>query len=285
MSMEGTSSVAERGSKNACFEVGAIFAGLLLWTVGGQFSTAAQNPAQNAAPSQPALESRPPIINPDAKVLLDKTIQALGGAAFLNFKTMTTKGRAFAISDEQTTGLATFESATEYPDKRRVSYGKNPPVILINNGAQGWEIDRYGMIPQKLSELRAWQLANRYSLENLLRVRIHEPGMLIQKGGVDFVDQLPARILTIVDARQTQLKLYIHESTFLPVRIEYRIPNSRTGDWDEYAVVYGDYREIQNIQTPMQVTSFKNDERVSETFRNSVKYNESYPAGYFEAAR
>ena len=71
-------------------------------------------------------------------------IQALGGPAFLKVKRLTTRGRIFSIRDESTSGFAPFESFVEYPDKRRFSYGKKPPVILINNGDQAWELDRYG---------------------------------------------------------------------------------------------------------------------------------------------
>ncbi len=222
------------------------------------------------------------MINAKAQEILNKTIQALGGVSFLGFKSLTTTGRAFTIADEQTSGLSPFESAVEYPDKRHLSYGKKQPVVLINNGDKGWEVDRYGKITQKREELRRWQLANRYTLENLLRLRVHEPGMLVQEGGEDFVDQAPVRILSMVDAQHAEIKLYVHHSTYLPVRITYHVLNPATKEWDDHADVYGDYQKIRGIQTPMRITRSVNGERVSETYRHTAKYDESYPAGYFE---
>jgi len=73
---------------------------------------------QNSADPAP----RRTVIDPRAQALLDKTIQALGGASYLAFKRLTTSGRAFSFSDGQTAGLAPFESVVEYPDKRRFSY-------------------------------------------------------------------------------------------------------------------------------------------------------------------
>lgn len=239
-------------------------------------------PVYSTAQNPPNLTERPAIINPKAQAILDKTIQALGGPAFLSFKSLTTTGRAFAIADEQTAGLAPFESFVEYPDKRRFTYGKKLPVVLINNGDKGWEIDRYGTISQKGEERRRWQLANRYSMENILRVRIHEPGILVQEAGEDFVDQVAVRMVSMVDAQQAQLTLSVHRSTYLPVRLAYHVLNPITKDWDDYVDVYGDYKPIQGIQTPMHITRFLNDERVAEIYRNSAKYNESYPAGTFE---
>ena len=237
--------------------------------------SAAQNPTE--------VPSRPVVVDSKSQALLDKTIQALGGASFLAFKRMTTTGRAFSIVDEQTAGLAPFESAVEYPDKRHFSYGKKQPVILINNGDKGWELDRYGKTTQKRDQLRRWQLSNRYSLENLLRLRIHEPGTLIQDAGTDFVEQLPAHVITIVDSRQVELKLFINGSTGLPVRVDYRLRNPEGDDWDDYSDVYGDYQKFQNIQTPMHITRFLNRERASETYRNTAKYDEDYPASYFQS--
>jgi len=255
----------------------AALAGLTLATV----FALAQDAGQNPSPPEPA--QRPPVISPKAQDMLEKTIQALGGSAFLSFKRLTTTGRVFAIEDEQTAGLAPFQSYVEYPDKRRFSYGKKLPVVLINNGERGWELDRFGKTTQKRDQLFRWQLSNRYSLENLLRLRIHEPGVLIQEAGTDFVDQFPARVITIIDARQVELKLYLNKSTYLPVRIQYRVRNAQNDDWDVFADVYGDYQRFQGIQTPMQITRFLNDERISEVFRSTAKYDEDYPASYFQA--
>jgi hypothetical protein len=222
-----------------------------------------------------------PRIDPKAQELLDRAIQALGGPAFLRFKTLTARGRAFAIEDESTVGLAPYVSSTQYPDKRRFSYGKNPPVVLINNGDAAWELDRYGLIKQTPEQAQRWKIANRYNLENLLRVRIHEPGVLIQAGGVDFVDNVPTLKVELTEADGTHVTLDLNRQTYLPVRISYRAKNPKTEDWDDFADVYGDYQEVQGIMTPKHITRFVNGERVSETFRNSVRYDEDYPPNYF----
>jgi len=205
----------------------------------------------------------------------------MGGDVFLRVKSLTTRGRLFAIEEDVTAGFAPFESTLEYPEKRRFSYGKKKPVILINDGERGWQMDRYGMVRQEPERIRRWRMANRYSLENLLRVVIHEPGLLIQDGGTDFVDNLPARTLEIVDARQVQVKLYVHKVKYLPIRITYRVQNPQTSEWEEYAEVYGDYRAVQGVQTPMHITRFLNGQRFSEVFRNAAEYDGSYPPNYF----
>ena len=253
--------------------MGAVIPALLLGAASESRLRAEQNPAEG-----------PSRIDPKAQQVLDRVIQALGGPAFLNVKRLTTRGRIFSITDGSTSGFAPFESAMEYPDKRRFTFGKKPPVILINNGDQAMELDRYGRIAQTPEQARRWRISNRYSLENLLRLRIHEPGILIQQGGVDFVDNVATQALEMVDAQETQLKLDLNRQTFLPVSVTYRVRDPKTGDWDEFADVYSDYKNIEGVMTPMHIARFLNDERVSEIFRSSAHYDEEYPPNYFQAS-
>lgn len=249
----------------------------------------AQNPAATA-PATPqaspsaAASTRPVRIEPRAQALLDRALQALGGSAFLNFQTLTTHGRLFSISDAGE-GFVYFDSQTQFPDKRRLAYGlstKSKPIIVINNGDLGWEIDRIGMVHLDSADIRQWRFANRYGLENLLRLRIHEPGALVQAAGVDFVNNLPVDILDIVDASQTQIKLCLAHQTALPVEITYRKWNPEVNDWDDYADDYADFRTFQGIGTPMHITHSRNGRRYSEIYRNAAVYNETYPQRIFQ---
>lgn len=241
-----------------------------------------QEPNPSSSPRGPA--APPARIDPRASQMLDQTLQALGGQAFLNIKTLTSHGRAFSISDGATEGFVVFDSWVEFPDKRRLAYGfgKNKPILLINNGDEAWELDNMGTTDQLPAQVRNWKLATYYSLENLFRLHLHDPGTLIQAGGVDFVDNLPVQIIDMFDPRRAHITLYVNQQTHLPVRIAYRVQNPKTQDWDDYADDYSDYEPVQGIATPMHIMRLVNDQRVAETFRNSAKYNESYPAEYFQ---
>ena len=260
----------ERSRAVRCIIFGAVLA---------FFAGAATEPRLRAQQNPAQVPSR---IDPQAQQVLARVIQALGGPAFLNVKRLTTRGRIYSIREETTTGYAPFESYTEYPDKRRFSYGKNPPVILVNNGDQAWELDRYGQTSQTPEQARRWKISNRYSLENLLRLRLHEPGILIQPGGVDFVDNVVTQAIDMVDQQGTQLKLDLNRRTLLPVRVTYRVRNPQTGDWDEFADVYSDYKDIEGIVTPMHIARFFDGERASEIFRSFAHYDDEYPPTYFQ---
>jgi len=256
----------------------------------GAEAARAQSPAAAAAPASPQrgqpadASTRPVRIEAKAQALLDRVLQALGGSAFLNFQTLTTHGRLFSLSSAGE-GFVYFDSQTQFPDKRRLAYGlstKSKPIIVINNGDLGWEIDRMGMVHLDSADIRQWRFANRYGLENLLRLRIHEPGTLVQAAGVDFVNNLPVDILEIVDASQTQIKLCLEHQTALPVEITYRKWNTELNDWDDYADDYADFRRFQGVGTPMHITHSRNGRRYSEVYRNSAAYNETYPQKIFQ---
>jgi hypothetical protein len=253
----------------------------------GQDSPVSPASAGQAGGSAANAPSRPPVINPKAQQLLDRTIQALGGPAFLSFKTLTTHGRLFSLEGGNGGGgFVYFDSQVQYPDKRRLSYGlgkKGKPIVVVNNGDQGWEIDRMGMMHLESDEISQWKFANRYSLENLLRLRIHEPGALVQAAGSDFVDNVAVDILDIVDAQQSQIKLYLAKQTGLPTQISYRKWNATIQDWDEYSDTYSDYRPFQGIMTPMHITRSLNGQRVAENYRSTAEYNETYAPELFVA--
>ena len=247
---------------------------------------AGQNPAAAPSNSTPSNSNPPPShVDPKAQQIFDRLIQVLGGPAFLKVRRLTTRGRTFSIRNEATSAYAPFESYVEYPDKRRFSYGKSKPVILINNGDQAWELDQMGMTTQLPEQVLRWKVSNRYSLENLLRLRIHEPGILIQTGGVDFVDNVATQSLDMVDAQGTQVKLDLNRQTLLPVSVTYRVHDPKTGDWNDFADVYSEYKNIDGVTTPMHIARFMDGDRVSEVFRSFAHYDDDYPATYFQPVR
>jgi len=241
-----------------------------------------QNPATPAAaPANSRPSTLPVRIEPKAQQILDRTIQALGGAAFLNARTLTTHGTLGSGE----AGIVYFDSQVQFPDKRRLSYGlakKGKPIVVINNGDQGWEIDRMGTVTLDSEDIRAWRFNNRYSLENIFRLRIREPGTLVQTAGVDFVDNVTVNVLDMFDATENQIKLYLSTQTGLPVQISYRKWNAQINDWDEYSDVYGNYATYQGIAVPKQISHLRNGRRVSEVFRDSAVFNETYPPAIFE---
>lgn len=277
--MEGTFSVGNRNMTVLGIAARAVCLAML--SLAG---TAASLGGQQA-PAQTPSTALPSRISPKAQELLNHAIQALGGPAFLNYKSISTSGRVFGFSNGQMAGVEPYKSTYVPPDKRRFTYGKGKPVTLINNGKEAWEIDRYGLTHQLPQQVKQWEIANRYSLDHLFRSIIKESGVLILDHGVDFVANQPAYVIEIIDTRDTHLRLYLRKSNYLPLRVTYRVQDSRTQDWDDYTDDYNDYRRFDGIMTPMNIGREKNGQRIGAVYRNKARYNVDVPANYFQPSR
>lgn len=241
-------------------------------------------PAARSA-QQAATDSLPSRISPKAKRILNHTIQALGGQAFLNFKTLSTTGRIFVFYTGRMGRVEPFRNTYQPPDKRRLTYGKGKPVTLINNGAQAWEQGQYGLVHQLPGLVRQWKIANHYGLVNLFRSVIREKGVLVLDHGVDFVANRPVYVLNIFTPQNIRIRLDIHHTTYLPLRVSFRLQNPVTQDWEDYAVDYSNYQRFNGIMTPMNILRRRNGERIRAIYRDRVTYNRNVPANYFQRPR
>ena len=253
---------------------------VMLTLAGAATSLIAQQP-----PPQTSSTALPSRISPKAQELLNHAIQALGGPAFLNYRSISTSGRVFGFSYGQMAGVYPYKSTEVPPDKRRFTYGKGKPVTLINNGKEAWELDQYGLVHQLPEKVRQWEIANRYSLTNLLRVIVKESGVLILDHGVDFVANQPSYVVDINDAQNVQIRLYLRKTNYLPLRVTYRLKNSRTQDWDDYIDEYSDYQAFDGVMTPMNINRQMNGERIGAVYRNKARYNVDVPPTDFQPPR
>lgn len=270
--MEGASSVGERKKR---------ISGIVAWALClGIMAIAA--PAATFGAPQASSTSLPTRISPKAQELLNHVIKALGGPAFLNFKTLSTTGRIFAFSSGRIARVDPFKNTYQPPDKRRLTYGKGKPIILVNNGDQAWENGPYGLVHQLPGLVREWKIANHYGLVNLFRSVIKEKGVLILDHGVNFVANRPVDVIDIYTPENIRVRLDVRKNSYLPLRVSFRLESPEIQD---YVVEYDNYQSFSGIMTPMNVIRERNGERISAIYRNKVTYNQPVPANYFQRPR
>jgi hypothetical protein len=92
--------------------------------------------------------------------------------------------------------------------------------------------------------------------------------------GQAVAEQKPAQQVTIMNANNEAVILYLDDSTHLPVKksFSWRDPTDKQRNVEDE--VYDGYRSVQGVMTPFDVTRYFNGEMSNQRFLNSVKYNQ-----------
>jgi hypothetical protein len=209
-----------------------------------------------------------------AKEILQQAIQALGGTAYLNVHdvTCTLRYSQFGHSGD-VNGFAKLLDYSIPPYKDRTENLPKRNLIQIMNGQKGWVLDRGGVSEASEVDINQFQDDVRKDLDNILRHRLNEPGMIFRYGGPDVVDLKEADWVELVDSENRTVRIAIAKSTHLPIRkvVVTRDSNSRLKrDELEY---YSNYHPISGIETPFQIARERNGMKVYQAFFDKCDYN------------
>jgi len=240
-----------------------------------------------ATPSSTQASQQAPVAQENsakAKALLDQAIQALGGDAYLHIQDMTQQGRTYSFHRGEATSTGVlFWRFVKYPDKERIELTKQRDVADVFNGVKGYEITFKGTA-QLDSKILADYLRRRdHSLDLVLRKWINEPGVALFYEGSAIAADKPAEQVSIMNAKNDSVTLYIDSTTHLPLKkmFTWRDPTDNLLNKEEE--IYDAYRPTQGIMTPYSLTRFYNGEMSNQRFLNNVTYNNSLNESMFEA--
>lgn len=232
-----------------------------------------------------------------AREVIQRSIQALGGAAYLGVKDMTRTGRYTTFEHNgESRGTVRITDMVKLPDKERIEYnfkmyyGVDVPIPLIfvdipypmskskssfevRNGDSGWILGSGGVIPLEADALAKVRLQRKKDINLLFRARLNEPEMVLRYTGQDVVDLKFVDWVEASDADRFVTRIAIDHSTHLPVRAIFLFRDSETGDPVEDHDYFSNYRPIQGVMTPMQIAHEHNGYQVSQMFFEEVKYN------------
>jgi hypothetical protein len=217
-----------------------------------------------------------------AKAILQQAIDALGGPAYLNVHDVTCIGRLsqFGHSGELN-GFGHFIDYAQPPFKDRTENLPKRNIISVFNGDKGWELDRGGVSEATITDLATFQEDTKKDIDNILRHRIHEPGMIFRYGGLDVVDYQESDWVELVDSDNRTFRIAIARTTHLPVRKVVDTRNANTRMRTEEVEYYSNYHPIDGIQTPYQITRERNGIKVYQVFFDKYEYNTSVPDSLF----
>lgn len=262
---------------------------LLLSIVAAAQSSAPQSPISGTnaptapKPAPPASASSEDSNAQKAHELINQTIQALGGQAYLNIKDMRQEGRAYSFYHGEANSLGTlFWRFWKWPDKDRIELTKQRDVIYIVNGDQGYETTFRGTRPDVAKNVTESLRQREFSLDHVLRLWFSEPDVALFYEGQTVADNRQAERVTIMNSKKQAVTLYLDQQTHLPIKKTFTWRDPETRERNEEAEIYGDYHLIQGINTPFQIAREHNREMTRQRFLTSITYNTGIADSFFE---
>jgi hypothetical protein len=254
----------------------------LVWACG---RPASAGPAQEVLPEQSAAK---------AKQLLQQVITALGGQAYLNVRDSQCDGRAAQFGTAETlTGFSLFRDLWLLPDKRRVEYiskGEHTiagflmgaddllithggALITIYSSQGGWTLDKAGVSDEPEDVIKSFNEQLKSGLNNMLRRRMHEPGVDVRYGGPDLIDLKEAEWIEFTDSDHRTMRLGVDKYTHLPLRwiVTTRDPETRVNT--DVITSYTQYMTLDGVKTPLSIEVSRNDRKMTQTFLTACKFN------------
>jgi hypothetical protein len=209
-----------------------------------------------------------------AKQILQQAIEALGGSTYLNVHDSTCTGRLGQFDHAgELTGFGHFIDYEVPPDKERQENLPKRNIIEVYNGDKGWDLDRGGVSEAPQVDLADFVEGNKKDIDNILRLRIHEPGMIFRYGGPDIVDLKQVDWVELVDSDNRTIRIAIATATHLPVRKVVDTRDDRTRTKSEEIEYYSNYHPLEGIQTPFQITRERNGIKIFQVFFDKCEYN------------
>jgi len=214
---------------------------------------------------------------------VNEAIQALGGDTYLNIRDREAQGRGYAFHHGRPSGGGNvFWSFSEFPDKERVEITKERDIAELYVGDKGYEITYKGAHPIEPKDLTDYLRRRRFSLDTVLRTWVNDPGVVLLYEGNAIAAQHSSVQVTLINAKNEAVTLYFDVDNHLPVKksFSWRDPVDRQKNIEEE--VYENYRPIQGIMAPYNVTRFFNGDMASQRFLNSVSINQGLDQTMFD---
>ena len=219
------------------------------------------------------------------KRVLDECVQALGGDRFLNMQNRVETGRAYSFYRDSLTGLSIAKIYTRYDSgvtdtahnlaqHERDNYGKKEDYGTLLTDKEAWDITYRGARPLPEDRFARYKDTTLRDIFYILRVRMHEPGWIIESKGADVIENRPVEIVDLTDAGNVTTTAYFDQITKLPVRQVFFRRDLVTKDKNEEVTHFTKYRDARGVQWPFAIERDRNGEKIYEIFSATVEIDD-----------
>jgi hypothetical protein len=218
-----------------------------------------------------------------ARAVLNLSIQALGGSAYLNIQDITQEGRTYTFYHGRPSSLGVlFWRFYKFPDKDRIELTKQRDVVYVYEGDKGTEVTYKGPHPEDPKDLTEYLRRRHFSLDWVLRKWLSEPGIALFYEGQTVAEEKPVDQVTIMNSHNEGVTLYVNIDDHLPVKKTYSWRDATDKQRNIEDEVYDNYREVQGVMTPFTLTRFYNGDMSGQRFLTAVSYNQGISDSRFE---
>ncbi len=220
------------------------------------------------------------------KRVVDECLDALGGDRFLNMQTRVESGRAYSFYRDSLTGLSIARIYTRYDSgvtdtthnlaqHERDNYGKKEDYGTLFTDKEAWDITFRGARPLPAERFTRYKETTLRDIFYIIRVRLHEPGWIMESKGADVIENRPVEIVDLTDADNLTTTVYFDQITKLPVRQVFFRRDTVTKDRNEEVTHFTKYRDAgDGVQWPFAIERDRNGEKIYEIFSASVEIND-----------
>lgn len=249
---------------------------------------AQSQPAANA-PKPESKSAATPTVDEKAEAILKRGVEALGGAAYTNVKSVVGRGLFAQIVGGVATPPASFVDYLIYPDRERTEFkASGVRSIQANVGAaSGWVFD--GMTKTihdaKPEEIESFQVSVRTSFDNLLRETWRAEGASLAYVGrreAGLAKRNEVVRVTYPDGFSAEFEFGAKDG--LPAKVIYK-RKIKTKEGEDAEVTEEDRIErfltFGGVQVPFTIDHYRDGERTSRITYDSVEFNPTIPDSLF----
>ncbi len=238
-----------------------------------------------------------------AKQVLNQLISAMGGDAYLQTRETDCTGRLAQFEHNgDLSGYTNFRDYWHLPDKNRTEYEvkgakggllgvligsipfKGGTIIEMYNGEDGWTMDRGGVSEQSAVNISDFKEQTKRDIDNVLRFRLKEEGMLFRYGGMDLVDMKPVEWVELVDREDRTFRYAVLQNSHLLARSIVITRDETTRERTEEVTSYGNYHMQGQVMAPLQVERKRDGRRQFQAFFDACSFDQHFPLDFFTKA-
>jgi hypothetical protein len=227
-----------------------------------------------------------------ARRVIQECVDKLGGDRFLHMVDRMEEGRAYSFYHEQISGRSIATTYTHYLSdvkdtantlavEVREYFGKHQESSVLFRQNDAYELTFRGARPVTGERFKRYKETTLRDVLYILRVRMQEPGMILESKGSDVLDNRPVEIVDITDAQNRTTTVYFDQIDKWPVRQVFYRRDEVSKERNEEITTYTKYHDIGGVQWPLDVHRERNGDKIYEMFSDSGKVNEPVKAEMF----